>query len=123
MPRTQITIGNDIPVPSNESQIISTVFLVQQGTSTGFYELNFLDGSITYFDKTIKQTFEYLLIDNIGLGSVRVAFNRLGLSLTQPTNGAKTLRPGDSLYIQDYVRNLSIYFIDTSIVELVLMGK
>jgi len=123
MPRKVKTIGNDLPSPSSKHQVLGTVFLVQEGTSTGIYTFNFEDGSIIYFENEIKQSFEYLLVDNIGEGRVRFAFNKIGLPLVSSIDGAKTLRAGDSLYIQDFVRNITLFFIESSIVELVLMSK
>lgn len=123
MPRNQIIIGNDIPDPKSPNQVQQTILLSTTGTSTGVYEYNFLDGSITYFERNIKQSFEYVLIDNIGTGSIRICFNKLGLNMSSPVNGAKTLKGGDTLYIQDSIRNVGIYFIESSTVELVLITK
>lgn len=123
MPRNPIIIGNDFPSPNSDNQVQQTIFLTQDGTSTGFHEFNFMDGSINYFGKILKQSFEYVLIDNIGTGQIRVSFNRLGIDLSSPTNGAKTLRGGDTLFIQDSTRNISLYFIESSTVELVLISK
>jgi len=40
-------------------------------SSTGSYvQLNFPDGSLSYFDSTIKQEFDNVLIDNIGDGDI-----------------------------------------------------
>jgi len=123
MGQKPINIGDGIPSPSSKHQVVQTIFLSQSSTSTGLYLFNFLDGSIEYFDKEIKQTFEYVLVDNVGPGKVRIAFNRPGLDLTVSRNGAKTLRRGDSLYIQDSIRNLTLYFLETSLVEMILISK
>jgi predicted chitinase len=124
MSKKPIVVGDEIsPAPTDLQQRINTVFLAQTGVAAENYELNFLNESISYFDRELQQSFEYVLVDNIGTGSIRIAFNRLGMTLTNSINGAKTLRAGDSLYIQDSIQNLSIYFIENSIVELVLISK
>lgn len=123
MPRIPKIIGNDLAVPSSPNQVIGTLFLVQEGSATELHLLDFLEGGIEYYGKTIKQSFEYVLIDNIGSGEIRIAFNILGMDLSNPIKGAKTLRAGDSLYIQDSVRNVSLYFLQDSIVELVVITK
>jgi len=123
MPRKKIVIGDGIPSPSSEHQVQKTIFLVRSGTTATSYEYDFMDGSLTYFETTITQSFEYLLVDNIGDGSVRIAFNKKGMDLSSSIDGAKTLKAGDVLYIQDSVRQIGIYFIEDSIVELALMSK
>ena len=123
MPRNRINIGSQTPSPNSNNQVVKTVFLVKVGTAASTQEYDFHGGGITYFDKVIDQSFEYLLIDNIGEGSIRVAFNRVGLNLSSPINGSKTLKAGDVLYIQESVYQLSIYFIENSTVELALMTK
>jgi hypothetical protein len=124
MSRNSIVIGDDItPAPKDLQQRINTVLLALTGTAAEKYDFNFLNGSITYFDRELQQSFEYVLVDNIGTGSIRIAFNRLGMTLTNSINGAKTLKTNDSLYIQDSIQNLSIYFIDDSTVELILISK
>lgn len=122
MGRKTITIGDGKPNPIDNEDIQKTLFLVRTGTAGSGTELNFLDGSITYFDVGIKQSFEYVLVDNIGNGEVRIAFNRLGMDLSNAINGAKTLKSNDSLYIQDSIRNMTIYFINDSTVELILIS-
>jgi len=88
-------------------------------SSTGNYEeVNFLNGSIQYFDRAVKQSYENVLIDNIGYGDIRVAF-RPGLDLTSSVIGSKTIRNGDSLFIQDTINYIQIYFIASSTVEIV----
>lgn len=90
-------------------------------SSTGSYvQLNFPDGSLSYFDSPIKQEFDNVLIDNIGDGDIRVAF-RPGLVLTSSITGAKTLVSKDSLYIQESIIHITFYFIQSSTVELILL--
>jgi hypothetical protein len=123
MPRNVITIGNDIPTPTSSNQIIKTVFLVDSGALGDTHEYDFLNDEISYFQKTIKQTFEYVLIDVTGENSVRISFNKPGMSLSSAVNGAKTLKSKDSLYIEDCVQQISIYYVGNSSVEMILMGK
>lgn len=124
MPRNPIVVGDEIsPAPKDLQQRINTVFLAQTGLAAEKYDFNFLDGSIDYFDRELRQSFEYVLIDNIGTGTIRIAFNRLGMTLTSSVNGAKTLKANDSLYIQDSIQSLSIYFLENSTVELILISK
>ncbi len=107
-------------LPQQIPTIISTM-LYSITSTTGSYEvLNFTDGSISYFNTSIKQKFDNVLIDNIGEGDIRIAF-RPGLDLTSSITGAKTLVSKDSLYIQDSIVHITIYFITTSTVELILM--
>jgi hypothetical protein len=123
MSRNVITIGNDIPNPTSPNQIMKTIFLVDSGTSGNLTEYDFLNDGISYFQKTIKQTFEYVLIDVTGDNSVRVSFNRPGINLSNAINGAKTLKSQDSLYIEDCIQQISIYYLGNSSVEMILMGK
>ena len=123
MARRIKTIGDMFSFPRKKHQLIKTIFLVYTETSTGQVDLDFTDGSITYFDRDIKQSFEYVMIDNIGSGQVRISFNRPGMTLVNPINGAKTLKSGDILHLQNSIRNLSIYFIGSSTIELILITK
>lgn len=85
--------------------------------------LRFDDGSINYLGAFLKQNFMYLLIDNIGTGSIRISFNKPTLDISSSKNGAKTLKAGDSLYIEDDVWCVNIYYIENSEVELVLRNN
>lgn len=123
MPRKTITVGNGAAIPIDNENIQKTIFLAKTSGVGTKHDYVFTDGSIRYFDIDIKQSFEYVLIDNIGSGDVRIAFNRLGMDLSSSRDGAKTLRSLDSLYIQDSIQNLSIYFIAGSTVELVLISS
>jgi len=116
-------VGDKFSSPKLGSQVKRTVLLSRTGIIGETKSLDFLDGSISYFGGTIKQTFEYILIDNIGDGSIRVSFNKPGMTLTSSMDGAKTLNSGDNLYIQESIRNIDIYFIGASIVEFILMTK
>jgi hypothetical protein len=90
-------------------------------SSTGSYvSLNFDNASLQYFDSPIKQEFDNVLIDNIGNGDIRISL-RPGLILTSSITGAKTLVSKDSLYIQESITHITIYFIGTSTVELILI--
>lgn len=90
-------------------------------SSTGSYvSLNFDNGSLDYFDSPIKQEFDNVLIDNIGTGDVRVSL-RPNLVLTSSIIGAKTLSSRDSLYIQESIKHITLYFIQDSTIELILI--
>ena len=123
MPRNKINVGDGIPHPSSINQIVKTLFLVNSGTTGDLNEYDFTQGNVNYFSRNINQSFEYVLIDNIGDGTIRVAINKLGLTMTNSINGAKTLKAGDILYIDDYIRQLSIYYVEDSTVEMILMSK
>ena len=123
MPRKVITIGNKAATPIESDNIQKTIFLAKTGTAGTRHDYIFTNGSINYFNVRIKQSFEYILVDNIGSNDVRIAFNRLGMNLASSQDGAKTLRSLDSLYIQDSIKNLSIYFIGNSTVELILISS
>lgn len=123
MPRNKINVGDGTPYPSSINQVVKTLFLVNSGTTDDLNEYNFTQGNVNYFSRNINQSFEYVLIDNIGDGTIRVAINKLGLTMTNPINGAKTLKSGDVLYIDDFIRQLSIYYVEDSTVEMILMSK
>ena len=123
MPRKTITVGDGNTLPGDRNNIQKTIFLANSGLAGEQVEYVFTDGSINYFDVEIKQTFEYILVDNIGESNIRIAFNRLGLDLSSSQDGAKTLKGRDSLYIQDSIESITIYFINTSEVELVLISN
>lgn len=123
MPRNKINVGDNSPHPSNNQQIVKTLFLVNIGTTGDLNEYDFTSGSVSYFARSVNQSFEHILVDNVGDGLIRVAFNKLGLDMATPVSGAKTLKAGDTFYIEDYIRQLSIYYIENSTVEIVLMSK
>jgi len=100
--------------------IPTTTILHHSGTAGETKTFLFTDGSISYFDRTLKNSFEFMLIDNISTGSIRVTYNHPELDLTDYIDGAKTLRANDSLYIEEIITSLKIYFIQNSIVEIVL---
>jgi len=98
----------------------TAIFLVNVASAGVTKEYNFINGSVKYFEKKLKNSFDYTLIDNIGSGSVRISYNRPSLNITGYVNGAKTLKSGDSIYIEEPVWYLKIYYIENSTVELVL---
>lgn len=102
------------------SKLISTLLYTVSGESGEYRDITFTNGSIIYFDVPIKQTFSNILLDNIGLGSIRFSF-RPGLDLTSPVIGGKTLQSKDSITIQDYIEFLRIYFISTSTIEIIAL--
>jgi len=116
-------VGNGIATPSSDQQVIGTIFLARTATAGNYVDVDLLNGNIQYFERTIRQSFEYVMVDNIGSGETRLSFNKPGMDLSSSIDGAKTLRAGDSLYIQDSVRHLRLYFIEDSIIELILITK
>ena len=98
----------------------TTIILVHMGNFGVEQEYNFINGSIRYFEKRLKNSFDYTLIDNIGNGSIRFSYNRPALDITGYTNGAKTLKPGDAIYIEEPIWFVKIYYIENSTVELIL---
>ena len=103
------------------SEAIPTTTLLQcSGLAGETRTFIFTDGSIAYFDRIIRNSFEFTLFDNLGAGSVRVTYNHPELDLSTYIDGAKTLKSGDSLYIEEIITSVKIYFIQSSIVEIVL---
>jgi len=103
-----------------QDKTLSMVFLVSSsGTATTYSDFNTKDGSIDYFGTHLRQAFDYTLIDNLGGGLIRVCYNKPEYDLTNYAIGAKTLKAGDALYIEEEVWHLRIYYIVPSIVELV----
>jgi len=98
----------------------TTIFLVNAASAGETKEYKFTDGSIKYFEKRLRNSFDYTMIDNIGNGQVRVSYNRPSLNITNYINGAKTLKAGDSIYIEESVWFVKIYYIENSTVELIL---
>ena len=100
-----------------------TMILLARSASAGEYvDLVFNDESLSYLGKKVAQDFRYVLIDNTGNGSIRVAYNEPNRNLTAPADGAKTLFSLNSLYIEEKVESIRIYFIADSSVELVLLS-
>jgi hypothetical protein len=98
----------------------STVLFSHVGTAGETKEYKFTDSSVRYFETVLKTAFQYTLFDNVGTGLIRVSYNRPYLEMTEYTDGAKTLRGGDSFYVEEAVWYIKVYFIENSTVELVL---
>jgi hypothetical protein len=106
---------------SPTDKFLTMALLTVSGVSPGDYsDVSLNDGSINYFGITIKQTFQYVLIDNIGTGNIRICYNKPGYNLSTSVIGSKTLKSGDSLYIEEEIWHLRIYYITPSTVEFVL---
>ncbi len=106
---------------SNPSENMPTVVLLYGTGSPGqVKDFKFTDGSIRYFERILKNSFTYVLIDNIGTGKVRITYNRPELDISNYMDGAKTLRAGDSIYLEEDVWHIKVFFIESSTVELVL---
>ena len=113
-------MGRRVQRYSPTENMPTVVLLAHTGTAGTTQEYNLIDGSIKYYERTLKNSFDFTMIDNIGAGQIRVTYNRPAIDITDYTDGAKTLRSGDSLYLEDSVWNIKIYFIQDSTVELIL---
>jgi hypothetical protein len=113
-------------MPRTPQQITPTerqMNLVILATSSGaaqYVNYNFLNGSINYLGNPITQSFQYVTIDNIGEGIIRVTYNRPDYEIRTLTNGAKTMIGGSSFFIDDDVWCIRIYFVEASVVEIVM---
>jgi hypothetical protein len=113
-------MGRQSPIHGPSEKMPTIALLATSGVAGSIKEYNFTDGSITYFERIFKSAFSYTMIDNIGSGEIRVTYNRPALSINTYTDGAKTLKSGDSLYVEEDVWHIKIYFVQDSTVELVL---
>ena len=114
-------MGRKVQTNPLSEEIPTTVLLAHSGNAGTTKEYNFLDGSIKYFERTLRNSFDYTMIDNIGNGLVRISYNRPAIDISNYTDGAKTMKSGDSFYIGDEaVSSLKIYFVENSTVEVVL---
>lgn len=106
---------------NQESAPINTIVLLSvSGTAGQTIGYNFKDKSIRYFEYVLDQSFTYTLVDNIGTGSIRISYNRPSLEISTSTDGSKTLKAGDSIYIEESIWHINIYYIENSTVELIL---
>jgi len=99
-----------------------TIFPVVSGNEGDLKRVIFIDGSYKYESSIIKQTFEYILLDNVGSGDVRFSFKQV-INMENPIAGAKTLKRGDSLALSYTVELVSIYFLQASVVEMILISR
>jgi|MudIll2142460700_1097286.scaffolds.fasta_scaffold19223_3 hypothetical protein len=106
-----------MPRPTNLNKPIFLSATKSGGETATF---NFLDGSVSYFGNPIKKSIYHLLVDNLGIGNVRMSI-RSGLDLSSSITGAKTIKAGQSIYINDDIDYLEIYFLTSSTVELVII--
>lgn len=113
-------MGRQSPQQGPSEKMPTLVLLATTGAAGTTKEYNFINGSIVYYERILKSAFSYTMIDNIGAGEIRVTYNRPALSLTTYIDGAKTLKSGDSLYVEEDVWHIKIYFVQDSTVELVL---
>jgi hypothetical protein len=104
------------------SGFIKNIFPVLSGSAGETKYIKFNDGSYLYMGLPVNQTFDHALLDNIGLGDVRVSF-REGLELTSAVSGAKTLKAGDVLSVSERAYYIAIYFIADSIVEMIFIAE
>jgi hypothetical protein len=119
MPRTidQYKSGQMYVEPHDN--IVPLVIIPLSGSTGQIHQVNFSDGSIEYYGHYLRQMFRYTLVDNIGGGQIRVSYNRPDMDLTLPVKGAKTLSPMDSIYIDEDVWAITVYFLMASTVEIV----
>lgn len=113
-------MGRQVQDLSPSEKMPTLTLLATSGMAGEIREFNFINGSITYYERVLRSAFSYTMIDNIGTGEIRVTYNRPALSLTTYINGSKTLKAGDSLYVEEDVWHIKIYFVQDSTVELVL---
>ena len=113
-------MGRNIQAFSASEKMPTTIILVASGIAGEELNYNLIDGSIQYYEATLKNSFSFVLFDNIGTGLVRVSYNRPYIHLEDYVNGAKTMQSGDSFSIVDDVTFIKIYFIADSVVEMVL---
>ena len=116
-PRSNVTPPINPPVADKS---FSQVFLVDVSSTGKVSTFDFLDHSIAYFDYQISQSFQYVLIDNRGKGDIRVSYNRPSIDMSSPVDGAKTIGSGESLYIEDDIWHLDIYYVGSSYTEIIL---
>jgi len=113
-------MARKIPINSPSEKMPTLVLLTTSAAAGEVKSFKFTDGSIRYYERILKNSFLYVMIDNIGSGEIRVTYNRPELDLITYIDGSKTLKAGDSLYVEEEVWHVKIYFIQDSIVELVL---
>lgn len=102
--------------------ITEPIYCVLSSSTGNTLEINFIDGSFTYLSQKIKQTFNQLIIDNVGTGDIRFSFIN-GLDASSATDGTKTLKSGKSVSLEDTIDYIQVYFIGTSQVDLVLKSE
>ena len=115
-------MGRRVQDISPNDRLFATAILARSGPAKTYLDLNLLDGSILYLGNPVTQDFKYILVDNIGAGSIRVTYNRPSDDLSSLIDGAKTLFTLNSMYIEDKVWHLRIYFITSSQVEIVMIS-
>ena len=113
-------MGRSVQRYSPTEQMPTIVLLAHTGVAGTTKEYNFIDGSIVYYEIVLKNSFDFSMVDNIGAGQIRITYNRPSLEIADYINGAKTLLSGDSMYLEDAMWHLKLYFIQDSTVEIVL---
>ena len=107
-------------VLTSTDRMPTTVLLFHAGSAGETKEYIFTDKSITYFEYKIANSFDYVMIDNCGVGDIRISYNRPALDITNYTNGAKTLSTKEAFYVEEAIWYIKIYFITDSVVEIIL---
>ena len=107
--------------------LVEEVLLVYSGNEGDYVTLNFMDKSIEYRGTFLCQAFTYVLIDNNGSGGdsgkIRITYNDIWSDLSSPAQGTKTLLGNDSIFLEEEILSIRIYFIETSSIELILKAK
>ncbi len=96
-----------------------TIFLTITKSSGEREVISFTDGSYVYKNRPITQTFVSCLVDNVGNGLCKVAFEP-HVDFINGMEGYKTLFPKDCFYIERTISFIEIYFIEDTSVEIVL---
>ena len=95
------------------------IFCVITSSTGNTEEIRFNDGSYTYIDEAVNQSFDKITIHNLGAGDIRFSFFE-DLDISSATDGSKTLSSGESLSINMTVNYIAVYFVADSQVELIL---
>lgn len=112
------------PNPPKQDRMFPNVILADSAVDSGtIKEFDFNNGTVPYFDFKIRQNFQYVLFDNRGPGMIRVCYNRPSLPMQNPINGAKTLGPGEALYIEEDIWHIGIHYLNASSVEIILKAN
>lgn len=96
----------------------SFVLLSISGNAGEYQNVNFIDGSYTYLGYKLQNAFEYILLDNIGSGLVRFTYNRPDYNITTSVDGSKSLKSLDTIYFDEEIWHVRIYFEEASTVEI-----
>lgn len=95
-----------------------SIFIIVTGNAQTTHSISLSDGSYVYRGRSVSQTFTSCLVDNVGSGLCKISFEpHIDF---EGCEGYKTLFPKDCFYIESTIGFIQIYFVQDSIVELVL---